>query len=103
MNRMPRFVVPAILFGAALVAFPFFFLRVALFALIVGAAFRFIRRRAMGGGPGGWGNWQNRRVEFADRIRRMSDDEYAAFTEPRQISRPDQPNSPDRNAENFVL
>lgn len=82
MNRMPRFLLPAIFLGAALVAFPFFFLRTALFLLIVGGALRFIRRRASGGS--GWGGWQNRRMKFTDRIRSMSDAEYAEFTQKKQ-------------------
>lgn len=106
MNRMPRFILPAIVFGAALVAFPFFFLRLALFALIVGGAFRFIRRRALGGGAGysnRWGGWQSRRMEFTDRIRRMSDDEYAAFNQQGQLPRPAQTESFGRHHEDFVL
>ena len=102
MNRMPRFILPAIVFGAALVAFPFFFLRLALFALIVGAAFRFIRRRAFGGGAG-WGGWQSRRMEFTDRIRRMSDEEYAAFNQQNQPVRTIQVEPLGRHREDFVL
>lgn len=106
MNRMPRFVLPAIVLGAALVAFPFFFLRLALFALIVGGAVRFIRRRALGGGnfSGRWGGWQTRRMEFADRIRRMSDDEYAAFNQQQtQWQRPIETESFGRHREDFML
>lgn len=93
MNRMPRFVLPAIVFGAALVAFPFFFLRLALFALVVGLAFRFVRRWTYGGGngmtfPNRWNRWQSRRMDFADRIRHMSDDEYAAFSQQQQPQLP---------------
>jgi hypothetical protein len=107
MNRMPRFIVPAIVFGAALVAFPFFFLRLALFALIVGGALRFIRRRAFGGGAGyqgKWGNpWQTRRMEFTDRIRTMSDTEYADFVQQNKPQRPIPIESFDRRSEDFVL
>ena len=99
---MPRFLVPAIVFGAALVAFPFFFLRMALFLLIVGGLFRFIRRRAFGGSTG-WGNWQTHRLEFTNRIRHMSDDEYAAFSQDRQLKRTIQVESFDQNREDFVL
>ena len=105
MNRMPGFILPAIILGAALVAFPFFFLRLALVALIVGAAFRFIRRQAFGGGAG-WGgrnHWQSRRVEFTDRIRRMSDEEYAAFNQKEQPLRTIQIEPLGRHREDFVL
>lgn len=105
MNRMPRFLVPAILFGAALVAFPFFFLRMALFLLIVAGVFRFIRRRAFGSGAGwgGWNKWQSRRLEFTDRIRHMSDEEYAAFNQQHQPQRPIQIESFGSHSEDFVL
>lgn len=102
MNRMPRFIVPAILFGAALIAFPFFFLRMALFVLIVAGVFRFIRRRGLGGGNG-WGRWQARRMEFTDRIRHMSDEEYKAFTQKNQPQRTIQIESAGYHHENFVL
>ncbi len=102
---MPRFIIPAIVFGAALVAFPFFFLRLALFALIVGAAFRFIRRRAFGGESGwsGRSSWQTRRMEFTDRIRHMSDEEYAAFNQKNQPLRTIQIEPLGRHREDFVL
>lgn len=62
-----------ILFGAlvglALFWAPFFILKVFLFLLIFGFFFRIFRGR--GNGPRGWA--------FADRIRGMSDEEYANF------------------------
>ncbi|MEZ0540123.1 hypothetical protein [Fibrella arboris] len=104
---MPRFIIPAIVLGAALVAFPFFFLRLALFALIIGGALRFIRRRAVGVGSGyqgRWGSpWQSRRLEFTDRIRTMSDAEYADFVQQNKPQRPIPIESFDRHSENFVL
>lgn len=105
MNRMPRFLLPAVLFGVALVVFFHIFVKLALFVLIVGGAARFIKSRLFGG-PAGWGgrgNWQNRRLEFTDRIRKMSDDEYAAFSQPRWLNKPDQTESFGRHSEHFVL
>lgn len=107
MNRMPRFLLPAIVFGAALVAFPFFFLKLALFALIVGGAFRFFRRRMWGGGYsnewGGTNRWQSRRNDFFDRIRSMSDEEYAAFKQPRSTGDSAQSEPVGRYRESFTL
>lgn len=110
MNRMPRFLLPAVVFGAALVAFPFFFLKLALFALIVGGAFRFFRRRMWGyhsqDGSNRWGgpsHWQSRRNDFFDRIRSMSDDEYTAFKQPRSASQSAQTEPVSRYREDFTL
>jgi hypothetical protein len=105
MNRMPRFILPAVLFGVALVVFFHFFVKLALFVLIVGGAARLIRSRF--GGSTGWvgrGGWQNRRMEFTDKIRKMSDDEYAAFKQPRWLNKGNQTDEPfGRHSEHFVL
>jgi len=109
MNRMPRFLLPAIAFGAALIAFPFFFLKLALFGLFVGGVLRFIGRRALGGGSDSqsaatWGSpWQARRMEFTDRIRTMSDAEYAAYTQKNQPQRTIHLKPFGDNSEDFVL
>ena len=110
MNRMPRFILPAVLFGAALVIFFHVFVKIALFILIVGGAARFIKSRFVGGAYGHqnrWmspGKWQARRAEFTDRIRTMSDEEYAAFKQPRWLNKGNQPDeSFGRHSENFVL
>ncbi|MBO0930057.1 hypothetical protein [Fibrella aquatilis] len=106
MNRMPRFMLPAVLFGVALVVFFHFFVKLALFALIVGGAVRFIRSRMFGGSTGSMGRdgWQNRRLEFTDKIRNMSDEEYAAFKQPRWLNNRNQTDeSFGRHSEHFVL
>ncbi len=66
-------IVGGLIAGIALFLMPFFLLRIALFFLVVGTLFRiFVRRKfsGMGFGP-----------NFADKIRAMSDEEYAAFKE----------------------
>ncbi|MEZ0485552.1 hypothetical protein [Fibrella aquatica] len=102
---MPRFLLPAVLFGAVLVAFPFFLLKLALFALFIGGAMRFMRRRVFGGESGTtWSSpWQSRRMEFTDRIRTMSDAEYADFVQRNKPQRPIPIESFDRPSEGFVL
>ena len=100
---MPRFILPAVLFGVALVVFFHFFVKLALFVLIVGGAARFIRSRLFGGSTGR-GGWQNHRLAFTDKIRQMSDDEYAAFRQPRWLNKSDQTGaSVGFHSENFVL
>ena len=101
MNRMPRFVLPAVLFGVALVVFFHVFVKLALFVLIVGGAAHFIRSRVFGN----WGGWQHRRLEFTDKIRSMSDEEYAAFKQPRWMNKGNGQtiDSFGRNSEHFVL
>jgi hypothetical protein len=83
MNTIARSVAAGLLLGVALFLLPFFLLRVALFVLLIGGAFRLIRgRRSERGGFGqGWhkSHWQGRRAAFADRIRTMTDEEYATF------------------------
>ena len=64
-------IVGGLIAGTTLFLMPFFLLRVALFFLVVGTLFRVFgrrRMRGMGFGP-----------NFADKIRAMSDEEYAAF------------------------
>ena len=64
-------IIGGILIGSVLFALPFFVLRVAVFFMIGGALFRvFARRRMKGLGFG---------PNFADKIRAMSDEEYAGF------------------------
>lgn len=66
-----------ILLGAGLFYLPFFVLRVALFFLIVGGLLRLFRGRMRhGGGPWGPGN---RRLAMAEKVRAMSDEEFAEF------------------------
>ena len=98
---------PAVLFGVALVVFFHLFVKLALFVLIVGGAARFIRSRMFGGSNGwvGRGGWQNRRLEFTDKIRHMSDEEYAAFKQPRWLNKGNDQTDESfgRYSENFVL
>lgn len=63
-----------VLAGAALFFAPFFLLRFLLFFLIIGAFIRFFvgRKFRRGWRPGF-------HTSFADRIRNMTDEEYAAF------------------------
>ena len=94
---------PAVLFGVALVVFFHLFVKLALFVLIIGGAARFIKSR-MFGGSNGWVGWQNRRLEFTDKIRHMSDEEYAAFKQPRWLNKGNQTeDSFSRHSEHFVL
>ena len=58
-----------VLLGAVAYYVPFFLVKAILFIFIVGALFRLFR--------GGRGRW--RQFAFADRIRAMSEEEYAAF------------------------
>ncbi len=58
--------------GAALFWAPFFILKVLLFFMILGFFFRGFRGRRYYG-PSGWA--------YADKIRNMSDEEYASFKE----------------------
>ncbi|GAB4019009.1 hypothetical protein [Spirosoma koreense] len=78
-NTLLRSILAGLLVGAALFIMPFFLLRLIVFLLIVSALFRLF-----GGGRfrrGGWGRSRGfgYMPAFADRIRQMSDDEYAAF------------------------
>lgn len=68
-------IVAGILLGAAAFFMPFFLLRTILFFGLIALLFRiFIGRRMRAGfGPGAF------RPAFADKIRNMSDEEYAAF------------------------
>lgn len=61
------------LFGALAFLMPFFLLKVLFFFLIAGVLFRVFARRRFGPHGGGY------HLAFADRIRNMSDEEYAAF------------------------
>jgi hypothetical protein len=70
-------IVLGVLFGALAFMMPFFLLRVVFIVLIIGFIFRLFR--------GGWGGWHHRggygyyATAHADRIRSMSDEEYAAY------------------------
>ena len=78
MNRsILKPIIAGVLIGAALFFIPFFVLRVVTVVLIVGLLFRLFGRSSWG--PG------NRRHErftrFADKVRNMTDEEYAQFKE----------------------
>lgn len=78
MNRsIVKPIIGGVLIGAALFFIPFFVLRVAVFVLIVGLLFRLFRRGSRG--PGSWR--QERFTRFADKVRNMTDEEYAQFKE----------------------
>lgn len=68
-------IVAGIIIGAALFFMPFFVLRVAVVVLIVGALIRLFGGRRFGRGAGRRGMFP----AFADKIRNMSDEEYAQF------------------------
>jgi len=77
MNRqILRPVLIGLLIGAGLYFMPFFILRVALLILIAGLILRLV----FGRGRFGRG-FPERRLQMADRIRNMSDEEYARFKE----------------------
>lgn len=86
MNTILKSILAGLLLGAALFILPFFLLRMFLFFLLIGGLFRLIRGRRRGywgyGGPGRWGH--GHRFAFTDRIRQMSDEEYAAFKQRKQ-------------------
>ena len=68
-----RPIIAGILIGAVLFFMPFFFVRILLFFLIIGAIFRFfIGRRS-------WGYRRGFDSSFTDNIRNMSDEEYNRF------------------------
>lgn len=71
-----RPIVFGILFGAFAFFMPFFLFHVFFFFLIAGLFFGFFGRRRFYGRGGGMGGWA-----FADKIRNMSDEEYATFKE----------------------
>lgn len=74
-NSILKPIVAGVILGAALFFIPFFVLRVAAAVLIAGALFRlFAERRFRRYRPGIY-------PAFADKIRNMSDDEYARFKE----------------------
>lgn len=77
--------------GAALFYMPFFLLRIAVVFLIIGALIRLFRgRRGWSGGPHGHGGFRSGyRLAFADKVRAMSDEEYAQFKQ--KVSRPCEP------------
>ena len=68
-----RPIIAGILIGAALFFMPFFFVRILLFFLIIGAIFRLIIGRRFRGYRGGFD------AAFTDNIRNMSDEEYSRF------------------------
>ena len=68
-------IVAGILLGAAAFYMPFFLLRALLFILIIGALLRFFVRPRFSKRFGGRGF----HIAFADKIRTMSDEEYAGF------------------------
>ena len=68
-------IVAGILFGAAAFYMPFFLIRGLLFILIIGALLRFFVRPHFGKRFGVRGF----HVAFADKIRTMSDEEYAGY------------------------
>lgn len=70
-------IIAGIIIGAALFFMPFFVLRVAVVVLIVGLLFRLFGGRRFRRGYGG----RHMFPKFADKIRNMSDDEYARFKE----------------------
>ncbi|MFT4094088.1 MAG: hypothetical protein QM640_10640 [Niabella sp.] len=70
-------VIAGIILGAALFFMPFFVLRVATVVLIAGTLFRLFAGRRFGRRFG----TDNRFAGFADKIRNMSDEEYARFKE----------------------
>ncbi|MCH5689000.1 hypothetical protein LWM68_34955 [Niabella sp. W65] len=78
MNRsILKPIIAGVLIGAALFFIPFFVLRVVTVVLIVGLLFRLFGRRSWG--PGN--RRQERFTRFADKVRNMTDEEYAQFKE----------------------
>ena len=78
MNRnILKPIIAGALIGAALFFIPFFVLRVVTVVLIVGLLFRLFGRRAWGPGS----RRQERFTRFADKVRNMTDEEYAQFKE----------------------
>ncbi|HTG55978.1 MAG TPA: hypothetical protein VL943_06920 [Niabella sp.] len=76
MNRnILKPIIAGALIGAALFFIPFFVLRVVTVVLIVGLLFRLFGRRAWGPGS----RRQERFARFADKVRNMTDEEYAQF------------------------
>lgn len=71
-------VLAGLLIGGALYFIPFFVARVVVFVLIVGLIIRLFAGRR----PGRFGQYYRaQRLQFADNIRNMSDEEYARFKE----------------------
>jgi hypothetical protein len=68
-----RPIIAGILIGAALFFMPFFFVRILLFFLIIGAIFRLFIGRRFRGYRRGFD------AAFTDNIRSMSDEEYNRF------------------------
>ncbi len=78
MNRsIVKPIIGGVLIGAALFFIPFFLLRVAVLVLIVGLLFRLFGRGSWGPGS----RRQERFTRFADKVRNMTDEEYAQFKE----------------------
>lgn len=74
MNRqLIKTILGGALLGAALFYIPFFILKVMVIFLLFSMMFRFFGRHRGYRGPYGWA--------YADKIRNMSDDEYANFKE----------------------
>ncbi|MDQ1087249.1 hypothetical protein [Siphonobacter sp. SORGH_AS_1065] len=90
-NTILKSILAGILLGGALFVLPFFLLRIALFFLFIGAIFRLFR------GPRHWGHRRPWRSDFTDRIRQMSDEEYAEFKQ-RGFCRPFATTNPQPNA-----
>ena len=75
-NQLLKTILIGALLGAALFFLPFFILKVFVIFLLFGIFFRFFgRHRGYRGYRGPWG-WA-----YADKIRNMSDEEYATFKE----------------------
>lgn len=74
MNRqLIKTILGGALLGAALFYLPFFVLKVMVILLLIGFVSRFFGRRRGYKGPFGWA--------YADKIRSMTEDEYADFKE----------------------
>ena len=71
-NQLLKTILFGAILGVALFWVPFFVLKVLAFFIIIGIFFRFFGRRRYYG-PAGWG--------YSDKIRSMSDEEYASFKE----------------------
>lgn len=70
-------IIVGIIIGAALFFMPFFVLRVAITAIIIGLIFKSFRRSGFGRGF----DRKQRFSHMADKIRNMSDEEYKQFKE----------------------